>query len=136
MQIRYMLDTNTASYVIKANVPAVYKRLMATPMEQVCISVITEAELLFGLAKRPDALGLQKAVNEFLLRVDSLPLDSVAARQYGDLRAWLEGSGKEIGNMDLIIAAHALAVDAVLVSNDKAFRAMKHLKLEDWTRAR
>lgn len=75
---RYMLDTNTVSYLIKKH-PVVSKCVMDVPMTSLCISSITEGELLFGLAKRPDAKRLHMVVSEFLLRVDVLPWDSNAA---------------------------------------------------------
>ncbi len=71
----YMLDTNTVSHLIKAH-PAVARRVVAAPMAALCISAITEGELLFGLAKRPDAHRLHRAVREFLRRVDVLPWNS------------------------------------------------------------
>jgi tRNA(fMet)-specific endonuclease VapC len=80
----YLLDTNTASYIITGNVPQVRERLMKVPMSQVLISTVTEAELLFGAARKREAVRLKTAIDEFLLRVDSLPWDSNAARRYAD----------------------------------------------------
>lgn len=134
MTSRYMLDTNTVSHIIKGTAPAVRERLVGVPMAQVCISAVTEAELRFGVAKRPDSPRLRTAVHEFLLRLDSLPWESAAAEQYGDLRAALERAGKPLGNLDTLIAAHALAVGAVLVTNDQAFRQVEGLQVEDWTK--
>ena len=134
MPARYLLDTNTASYIIKGNVPRVRERLLKVPMSQVLISAVTEAELLFGAARKREAVRLQTAVDEFLLRVDSLPWDSSAARRYADLRAALEIGGMPMGNLDMMIAAHALAADAVLVTNDRSFLRLKRLKIEDWTK--
>ena len=131
--VRYLLDTNTVSYIIKGN-PRVQKRLLRVAMAEVGISVITEAELLFGLARRPEATRLKAVVEEFLLRVDVLPWDSAAAHQYSRIRATLEGSGEPMGNLDLMIAAQALALDLVLVSSDAVFRRVKGLKIEDWSR--
>lgn len=133
MSPRYLLDTNTASYIIKGNVPGVRERLLKVPMSRLLISAVTEAELLYGAARKREAVRLKTAVDEFLLRVDSLPWDSNAARQYADLRAALEFAGTPMGNLDMMIAAHALAAEAVLVSNDPSFRRLKHLKIEDWT---
>ena len=107
---------------------------MGIPMEQVAASVVTEAELLFGIARRPEATRLRIAVREFLLRVDVLPWNSEAARCYADLRAALEREGMPMGNLDMMIAAHALATHAVLVSSDHAFRRIKHLEVEDWAK--
>ena len=134
MPTRYLLDTNTASYIIKGNMPHVREQLLRVPLGQVSISVVTEAELLFGAARLPESARLQKAVDEFLLRVDRLPWDSDAARQHACLRADLEGHGVAIGNLDLMIAAHALATGAVLVSHDRAFRRVKDLRIEDWSK--
>jgi tRNA(fMet)-specific endonuclease VapC len=133
--IGYLLDTNTASYVIKGNVPRVRERLLRVPMAEVGISVVTEAELRFGVARKPEALRLKAAVEEFLLRVESLPWDSEAAQSYARLRAGLEREGNPMGNLDMMIAAHALASEVVLVTSDRVFRRVKQLKIEDWSRA-
>lgn len=135
MAVRYLLDTNTASYVIKGNFPRVRERLLRVPMADVGISVITEAELRFGVARRPEASGLKRVVEEFLLRVEILPWNSDAAEQYAQIRAALEIAGEPIGNLDLMIAAHARAAEVVLVTHDHAFRRVKGLKIEDWTKA-
>jgi tRNA(fMet)-specific endonuclease VapC len=133
MPVRYLLDTNTVSYILKGN-PRVQKRLLSVAMAEVGITVITEAELLFGLARRPEATRLKIVVEEFLLRVEVLPWDSEAARQYSRIRATLESGGEPMGNLDLMIAAQALALGLVLVSSDTVFRRVKGLKIEDWSR--
>lgn len=127
-----MLDTNTVSHLIKAH-PAVVQRVVAAPMASLCISAITEGELLFGLAKRPDAKRLHLAVRELLRRVDVLPWNSSAAERYGRVRADMAKDGKVLAPLDLLIATHALAVGAVLVTNDGAFGQVAELQLEDWT---
>ncbi len=130
----YMLDTNTASYIIKGEPAVIRERLRNVPMTNVCISTITEAELLRGVAKKPEAKRLPVAVKEFLLRVEILPWDSDAADAYAQLRTACESEGKPLGNMDMLIAAHSVSVGAVLVTNDKAFYNVKHhLMLEDWS---
>jgi tRNA(fMet)-specific endonuclease VapC len=134
MAVRYLLDTNTARYVIKGNFPRVRERLLKVPMAEVGISVVTEAELRFGVARKPEAVKLRTAVEEFLLRVEVLPWDSAAAEQYAEVRADLERTGKPMGNLDLMIAAHALAAQVVLVTHDHVFRRIKRLKIEDWTK--
>ena len=134
MPTRYLLDTNTVSYILKGNIPRVRERLAKLAMAQVAISVITEAELRFGVVRRPEATRLRIAVEEFLLRVDVLPWDSEAARQYANVRAALERAGASMGNLDLMIAAHALAAQAILVTNDRAFSRIKQLKIQDWTK--
>src|ERR1051325_2422125 len=125
MPVRYLLDTNTASYVIKGNFPRVRDHLLRVPMAEVGISVITEAELRFGVARLPAATRLKLAVEEFLIRVEILPWDSDAARQYADLRAALEAEGTPMGNMDLMIAAQTLAAEVILVTHDRVFRRAK-----------
>ena len=127
-----MLDTNTVSHLIKEH-PAVVRHVVASPMASLCISAITEGELLFGLAKRPDAKRLHHAVRELLRRVDVLPWDSVIAERYGIVRADMARQGKILAPLDLLIATHALSLDAVLVTNDKAFRQVVHLQVADWT---
>jgi tRNA(fMet)-specific endonuclease VapC len=134
MAILYLLDTNIASCIIKGNRPPVDRRLVKVPMAQLAISAVTEGELRFGAARLPRAVRLHALIEDFLLRVTILPWDSDAARQYGQLRATLEREGQPMGNLDIIIAAHALAVGAVLVTNDQAFARIKKLKLEDWTK--
>jgi len=134
MAVRYLLDTNIASYVIKGNVPHVRERLVRVPMPEVGISVITEAELRFGLAKKPGAARLGVAVEEFLLRVEILPWDSDAAKSYASLRSDMERAGEPMGNLDMMIAAHALAAQTVLVTHDRVFHRVKQLKIEDWTK--
>jgi tRNA(fMet)-specific endonuclease VapC len=135
MPARFLLDTNMAGYVIKGSMPRVRERLLKVPMAQVAISAVTEAELRFGVARRPEATRLKIAVDEFLLRVEALPWDSEAAQQYAQLRAALERSGQPMGNLDMMIAAQALAVQAILVTNDRAFRKIKQLQIEDWSRS-
>jgi tRNA(fMet)-specific endonuclease VapC len=134
MAVRYLLDTNTASYVIKGNFPRVREHLLKVPMAEVGISAVTEAELRFGVARKPEAVRLKTAVEEFLLRVEALPWDSEAAQQYAQVRANLERIGEPMGNLDMMIAAHALAAHVVLVTHDHVFRRIKRLKIEDWTK--
>lgn len=130
----YLLDTNFASCIIKGNNPAVDRRLMKVPMAQLAISSVTEGELRFGAARLPRAVRLHSLIEDFFLRIATLPWDADAACQYGQLRATLEREGQPMGNLDVMIAAHALAVDAVLVTNDHAFGRIKKLKVEDWTK--
>ena len=135
MSIRYLLDTNIASCIIKGNSPAVDRRLVKVPMAQLAISTVTEGELRFGAARLPHAARLHAIIEDFFLRVAILPWDSDAARQYGQLRAMLEREGQPMGNLDVMIAAHALAAGTVLVTNDHAFSRIRKLKIEDWTKA-
>jgi tRNA(fMet)-specific endonuclease VapC len=132
MAALYMLDTNVASAIVRRPGPALAARLRSVPITHLCVSAVTEGELLFGLARRPDATQLQIAVREFLSRVEVLVWDSSAAARYGVLRAAMEASGTPLGNLDTLIAAHALAVHATLVTHDRAFGRVAGLGVEDW----
>jgi tRNA(fMet)-specific endonuclease VapC len=131
---RYLLDTNIASCIIKGNSPAVDRRLVKVAMADLAISAVTEGELRFGAARLPHAVRLHSMIEDLFLRVAILPWDSNAAQQYGQLRATLEREGQPMGNLDVMIGAHALALDVVLVTNDRAFGRVKRLKVEDWTK--
>lgn len=130
---RYMLDTNTVSHFLKQH-PAVTRQVISKPMASLCISAITEGELLFGIAKRPEAKNLHQVVREFLRRVDVLPWDSPTAESYGNVRADLTRKGTPLGPLDMLIAAHAMSVDRVLVTSDQAFQQVAELAVEDWTK--
>ncbi len=129
----YLLDTDIASYVIKGNA-AVRRRLIAVPMESVGISAVTEGELRFGTARLPAEARLRAIVEAFLIRLTIHPWDSAAARRYGPLRASMERAGFVLGNLDMMIAAHALALGSILVTHDKALGRVPGLTVEDWTR--
>lgn len=128
----YLLDTNTVSYALRGH-PKVLARMTEAPMTSLGISVVTEAELLFGLARRPKAVRLQALVEEFLRRVDVLPWGRDCAARYGQLRAAMGERGKTLAPLDLLIAAQALAANTVLVSNDQAFAHWEGIDWEDWT---
>lgn len=130
---RFMLDTNMASFLIRGSSGPLKARLLSVPMAQLCVSAVTQGELVYGLARRPDASALRTAVREFLVRLDVLPWDGPAAERYGALRASLERLGTPLGNLDTLIAGHALATGAVLVTNDQAFSRVEGLMVEDWT---
>jgi len=130
----YLLDTNIASYIIKGHT-AVRLRLVAVPIHEIAISSVTEGELRYGAARMPAAARLRAIVEEFLIRVAIHAWDSAAAQEYGRIRAALERSGAALGNLDTMIAAHALARGSVLVTHDKAFARVKGLKIEDWIKA-
>ncbi len=133
MALRYLLDTNTASYAIRGNFPGVRQHLLQVPADSVGISVITEAELRFGAERLPQIARVRVLVREFLATYTAFPWTSDAAIHYANLRLAVERSGAPIGPLDLMIAAHALALRAVLVSHDRVFTRVPELKLEDWT---
>ncbi|MBA2651758.1 MAG: type II toxin-antitoxin system VapC family toxin [Tatlockia sp.] len=127
-----MLDTNIVSYFIKGN-KKICEKIISMPMEELSISSITEGELLFGIAKKPQAKQLRHLVHEFLIRIDTLAWDSAAAECYGHLRSALQKKGKILGNLDMLIASHALSLDVILITNDRAFSQVEGLKIEDWS---
>jgi tRNA(fMet)-specific endonuclease VapC len=131
---RYLLDTNIASHVIRGDGPRVRERLVALPVHSVAISAVTQGELMYGLAKRGNPAALSALVHEFLIRVEVLPWTSEVANVYGELRASCGARGVSLGALDMMIAAQAVAADAILATRDRAFLHVKSgLKIEDWT---
>lgn len=130
----YVLDTNTASHIIKGNVPRVRERLVRIPINRVAISVVTEAELRFAVGKKPEAQKLRAAVEEFLLNLNILSWDSGAAKAYATVRFAMERLGKPMGSLDIMIAAQALAVRGILVTSDRVFQSVSNLDVEDWAK--
>lgn len=129
----HLLDTNIVSHVIRGDEPRVRERLQRLPVGTVVISAVTEGELRYGLARRGHPSGLMQRVEAFLLRVDILPWDTAVAQAYGTLRTACEASGAPLAALDMMIASHALCVDATLVSRDRAFtRVPCGLRVEAW----
>lgn len=130
----YMLDTNIASYAIRDDHPLVTQRLRNVPRGSVAVSVMTEAELRYGVAKRGGAPGLKTRVDKFLRLVRVLPWTSDVVSSYAGLRVLREAAGVTLAPMDMLIAAHAKAVGATLVTSDIAFSFQPSgLILEDWS---
>jgi tRNA(fMet)-specific endonuclease VapC len=130
----YLLDTNIASHIIKGDHPTVLRHLVDVPMSDIVVSAVTEAELCYGVAKRGNPDGLTRRVREFLIRVAVLPWTREAAHAYGQLRTDCEAAGVTLAPMDMMIAAHAQAAGAILVTHDRAFsRVPAGLNLADWT---
>ena len=131
----YMLDTNAASAALRG-VAGLDERLTQLEPEQWCISAVTRAEIRYGLALKPAALNLARFVEAFLDTAWTTSWDAAAADQHGKLRARLRALGTPIGNLDEMIAAHALALGAVLVTdNTRHFERVEGLALENWVRA-
>ena len=130
----YMLDTNAVSAALKG-IPQIDTRLAALAPSEWCISAITRAELRYGVALRPAAVRLARYVDAFLQTVWTADWDVKAADQHGRLRARLRQAGTPIGDFDEMIAAHALAMGAVLVTdNTRHFERVEGLSLENWLR--
>lgn len=130
----HMLDTDTASYLIKGRSPVIEAKLTELLPSRVCISVMTRAELHYGLKRLPVEHRLHVAVRQFLKVVRVLPWDADSADWYADIRHQLISRGQPIGELDMMIAAHALAVGAVLVTNNHRHYERIHapLLLANW----
>jgi tRNA(fMet)-specific endonuclease VapC len=133
--VLHMLDTDTASYVIKGRSPEIAAKLRTIVPAMVCVSVITRAELLYGLKRLAPGHRLHLAVRQFLKIVRVLSWDSEAADWYADIRHQLLSSGQPIGELDMMIAAHSLSAGAVLVTNNQRHfeRIQAPLTLLNWT---
>lgn len=130
----YMLDTNTVGYIFKGVSPAARKRLVQLrPNEVACISSISEAELWYGLERVGASVHRRRALADYLERFRVLPWAREEASAYGVFRAEQEAIGRPLGPLDTQIAAHAIAVGAVMVSSDAAFQHARGLPgLENW----
>ncbi|MGO9403314.1 MAG: type II toxin-antitoxin system VapC family toxin [Terriglobales bacterium] len=125
----WMLDTNTVSYIVRGKSPAARDRLDGLKMNEVgCISVVTEAEIHYGLARKPPTLAFLTVLNDFLGKIQILPWGSDEAQAYGTLRFKLERTGKTLSALDMLIAAHAISTNATLVTGDKTFAQVEDLR--------
>jgi len=129
---RYMLDTNIVSDLIRNPQGRAAKRIAKVGEENICTSVIVAAELRYGCAKS-GSTRLLKAVEDLLAEIKVLPFDVPADAEYGGIRSELEAAGKPIGGNDLLIAAHALATGATIVTdNTGEFKRIRGLSVENW----
>jgi tRNA(fMet)-specific endonuclease VapC len=129
-----LLDTNIASDAIKGDPARVRARLVGLPMRSVMISAVTQGELIYGLAKRGNPAALSALIHEFLIRVEVLPWTAEVATVYGTLRASCAKRGVSLSALDMMIAAQAVTIGAVLVTRDKAFDYVEDgVTLENWT---
>lgn len=132
---RYMLDTDTCSYIMKRSNAVVLERLESVPVSDVCMSIITKAELLYGVEVSPRRSQDAAALAAFLPYVQALDFSDDAALHYADIRADLKKRGLLIGANDLLIAAHARSLELTLATNNTAeFERVGGLVIENWTR--
>jgi tRNA(fMet)-specific endonuclease VapC len=132
--LRYMLDTDICSYVMKRSHDALLRRLQKVPVSDVCVSVVTKSELLYGVEVSPRRQQDEAALNAFLNYAEVLDFPDNASSHYAQIRAQLKKSGKMIGANDLFIAAHARSLGLTLVThNTQEFRRVHRLAIEDWT---
>ena len=133
--MKYMLDTNTCIYIIKRKPLDVIERFKKIEISQVGISSITLSELLYGVSKSSKPAQNQLALTQFIAPLEILAYDDEAAQYYGTVRALLEKQGTPIGSLDLLIAAHALSIDCILVTNnEKEFKRIPNLKIDNWVK--
>ena len=131
--MKVMLDTNICIYIIKQKPEAVLARFRAFQVGDVGISTITLAELQYGAMKSARPKQNRENLKEFVAPLDVASFDNAASEAYGEIRVALEKSGRPIGAMDLLIAAHALSLDARLVTNnEKEFKRVRGLRVENW----
>lgn len=129
----YLLDTDICIYIINKKPATVHQRLRKISIDLIHISVITHAELLYGVEKSTHHTKNTTLLSDFLAHVSILPWTSEVATTYAQLRASLEKKGTPIGNLDMMIAAHALSLKAKLITNNqKHFEKVPHLKFETW----
>jgi tRNA(fMet)-specific endonuclease VapC len=132
--MKFMLDTNICIYLIKLKSQKVLKHFQSHDVGDIGISSITLAELRYGVAKSQHIEKNRQALDEFILPLEIADFDEAAAGVYGTIRAALEKVGRPIGSMDMLIGAHALALDVALITNNtKEFKRIKNLKVVDWT---
>jgi tRNA(fMet)-specific endonuclease VapC len=134
MSRRYLLDTNVVSHIMQGRDADLLARLTQLPVGRAVLSSITLAELEYGLHRKGQPQRLRNALTQILLRMDVLSWDESVAVCYGEFCSTLESQGINLSDFDMMIAAHAVAADAILVSRDKAFAQVpaERLSLEIW----
>src|SRR5258707_4902014 len=131
---RYMLDTDTSSYIMKRSNDTVLRKLQKVAVNDVCISVITKSELLYGIEISPRRKQDEAALSAFLSYVEVLDFGDNASFHYARIRDQLKGQGAMIGANDLLIAAHARGLGLTLVTNKtREFRRVHNLAIENWS---
>jgi tRNA(fMet)-specific endonuclease VapC len=132
MKPLFMLDTNMVSAFMHGRSPELDRRISSRGKPELCVSVITYGEIRYGLAQRPEAKRLAAAAEALFGLIVILPWTREVAYRYGETRAMLRRNGRTLQPLDMLIAAHALATDATLITNDRAFRQVPDLAVDDW----
>lgn len=131
--MKLMLDTNVCIYLIKEHPASVLERFVSHPVGDIGVSVITLAELEYGVSKSSRPARNREALEQFVSPLEVASFDRDATTAYGKLRTTLEKTGQPIGSMDLLIAAHAISLDVRLIThNVKEFGRVPGLRIEDW----
>ena len=130
----YLLDTNICIYIIKQKPQIVFDKFKKIALGNIGISSVSVAELYFGVMKSASIERNSSALEQFLLPLEILDFDTLAAIEYGKIRATLEKKGTPIGSLDMLIAAHAKSQELIVVTNnEKEFNRVEGLKIENWT---
>ena len=133
--MKYLIDTNICIYIMNKRPPAVIKKFKRFELGEIGISTITVSELQYGVSKSNHRKKNADRLEEFLAPLEMLTYDQMAARVYGDIHFQLENLGQPIGPLDLLIAAHAISRDLVLITNnEREFKRIKRLKVENWAK--
>lgn len=133
--MRFLLDTNVVSHIVRRPHSALARRIASLRQDSFAVSIIVAAELRYG-AERKGSRRLARQLEAVLSAIQVLPLDVPADQHYGAIRTELESAGQPIGQNDLLIAAHARALGATLVTNNlREFHRIPGLDVEDWNRA-
>jgi tRNA(fMet)-specific endonuclease VapC len=133
--MKYLIDTNICIYIMNKKPDDVIQKFKQIKIGEIGVSTITISELQYGISKSRKRKKNEIRLNEFITPLEILPYDESAAKAYGDLRYELEKAGKPIGPLDLLIAAHAVSRNLIVVTNnDKEFKRIKKLKVENWAK--
>lgn len=131
--MKIMLDTDTCITIIRQRYPRLVEKVTSFPAGEIGLSSITVAELYFGVEHSQHREQNRLALAQFLLPFEIADFDTTAAQVYGYVRSDLEAKGTPIGSLDTLIAAHALALQVTLVTNNKGeYQRVQELKLESW----
>ena len=131
--MKYLLDTNICIYIIKKRPPRVFYKLTEIDISDVGISSITLSELEYGVEKSQFSGRNRIGLLEFLSPIEIYDYDDLASKEYGIIRAKLEKKGTIIGSLDMLIAAHAISLGLILITNNEnEFRKVHKLKIENW----
>jgi len=131
--MRYMLDTNICSYILKNHPASVKLKFEEVGAGNICTSAIVLAELYYGAARHPKGIVIRREIDNFVSRLVVIPWDEIAADHYGAIRASLEKTGTLVGAMDMLIAAHARSCSATLVTNNlREFNRINGLTSLNW----
>ena len=132
--MKYLIDTNICIYIMNKRPAGIIEKFKQFELGDVGISTITVSELQYGVAKSIHRKENQQRLEQFMAPLEILAYDEMAAEVYGDIRFHLEKYGQPIGPLDVLIAAHALSKNLILVTNnDKKFKRVKNLQVENWT---